>query len=365
MISGDGAFLTNLPGTGTPAVAFAALIDTGSDLVWRQCQPCANCYSQSSGDPVFNPTRSSTFRRLPCSADLCSDLPRSSCSSTSSTCRYVYAYGDSSYTSGELVSDTLTMPDLSGRPVAVPNLAFGCGYDNANNFAGADGVIGLGQGPLSLLSQLSIPRFSYCLQSMEDDPSRTSPLYLGAGASLSTSTSSSSSSSSTTAVQSTPLVGNPKSSGTFYYVTIEGISVGGTAAAIPSDAFYSGVIFDSGTTLTYLDQSVYNRVLDLFRSKISLIPIQHSRTGLDLCYAGSPSNLPSLIFHFRGGADMVLPIANYFIAVEDNLVCLALAASKEPNDISIIGNIQQQNFHILYDLQEQRLSFVPAVCDSL
>ena len=203
IVSGEGAFLTTSPTTGTPGIGFTALIDTGSDLIWRQCEPCQHCFDEAPGSHIFDPSRSSTFRHVSCYASQCTSLPHSTCTSYSS-CSYIYTYGDNSYTAGDLVSDTITMPDATGQLVSVPGVVFGCGHDNENSdFAGADGLIGLGQGPLSLLSQLRIPRFSYCLQSITDPPYRTSPLFLGGGATL------------TGLVQSTPLIID-QTSRTFY-----------------------------------------------------------------------------------------------------------------------------------------------------
>ncbi|CAI0403926.1 unnamed protein product [Linum tenue] len=41
------------------------------------------------------------------------------------------------------------------------------------------------------------------------------------------------------------------------------------------------------------------------------------------------------------------------------LVCLAMGSS---SGMSIFGNIQQQNFMVLYDLAKESLSFTPTQC---
>ena len=48
-------------GLGTPAVPQVLLMDTGSDVSWVQCAPCNStaCYPQK--DPLFDPSRSSTY----------------------------------------------------------------------------------------------------------------------------------------------------------------------------------------------------------------------------------------------------------------------------------------------------------------
>ena len=74
--------------------------------------------------------------------------------------------------------------------------------------------------------------------------------------------------------------------------------------------------------------------------------------------------LPKLLFHFEG-ATLDLPRENYMFEMEDagrSFTCLAINAG---GDLIIIGNYQQQNIHVLYDLVNNRLSFVPAQCERL
>jgi hypothetical protein len=52
---------------GTPVQKFVVIVDTGSDLVWVQCQPCKSpypCYNET--DPFFNPSASSSYSPVPC-----------------------------------------------------------------------------------------------------------------------------------------------------------------------------------------------------------------------------------------------------------------------------------------------------------
>jgi hypothetical protein len=51
-------------GFGTPSVPQVLLVDTGSDVTWVQCAPCnsTKCYPQK--DPLFDPSKSSTYNVL-------------------------------------------------------------------------------------------------------------------------------------------------------------------------------------------------------------------------------------------------------------------------------------------------------------
>ncbi|KAJ6811660.1 putative protein ASPARTIC PROTEASE IN GUARD CELL 1 [Iris pallida] len=55
---GSGEYFSRV-GIGSPARPLYLVLDTGSDVSWAQCQPCADCYQQS--DPVFDPSASSTY----------------------------------------------------------------------------------------------------------------------------------------------------------------------------------------------------------------------------------------------------------------------------------------------------------------
>lgn len=72
--------------------------------------------------------------------------------------------------------------------------------------------------------------------------------------------------------------------------------------------------------------------------------------------------VPKLTFHFKG-ADLELPGENYMIGdSRAGLICLAIGSSR---GMSIFGNLQQQNFMVVHDLQEETLSFLPTQCDSI
>lgn len=348
---GNGEFLMQLS-IGTPSTAYSAIMDTGSDLIWTQCKPCQQCFDQST--PIFDPRKSSSFSTLSCSSSLCEALPMSSCGTDG--CEYLYTYGDYSSTQGVMAAETFTFGEVS-----VPNVAFGCGEDNeGSGFGQGAGLVGLGRGPLSLVSQLDEPKFSYCLTSIDD--STTSTLLMGSLANVNN---------SKTASKTTPLVVNPSQS-SFYYLSLEGITVGHTRLPIKTSTFAlnsdgsGGMIIDSGTTITYLEKSAFDLVKKEFTSQMKL-PVDNSGSaGLDLCFAlpsgTSDIEVPKLVFHFKG-ADVDLPGENYIIADSSvGLACLAMGSS---SGMSIFGNIQQQNYLLLHDLQKETLSFIPTKCNQL
>lgn len=352
---GDGEFLMSV-GVGTPSVSFEAIVDTGSDLIWTQCKPCQECFSQPT--PIFDPSKSSTFSTIPCGDSLC-DALGSTQTGCSPDCTFMYQYGDGSFTSGDLASETLSVGSSK-----VKGIAFGCGHDNeGQGFSQGGGLVGLGRGGLSLISQLGSKAenmFSYCLLSITDSSSQTSPLFFGEGASLS--------GGKTMSLIKSSIIP------TFWYIPVTGVTLNGKAVDIPPGTFdlqpdgSGGMIIDSGTTVTILDEAAYSPLKEAIQSAIHLTPVDGSSTGLDLCYGTSSTQdltLPTLTFNFKGGVDYELPPDNFFIQVSQDLSCLAMLGVPSGNIPSIFGNIQQQNFHILYNDAHNTLSFKPTKCDSL
>lgn len=282
-------------------------------------------------------------------------LPVKACGA-SGTCQYQYSYGDQSNTNGDLALESISFND-GGGTATVPNFAFGCGTRNLGTFAGAGGLVGLGQGPLSLNSQLSSSfanKFSYCLVSL--DSKAASSLTFGAVATAAN-------------IQYTPIVANPRHP-TYYYMQLNGIEVGGqplnlapSVFAIDQSTGRGGTILDSGTTITMLTLPAYNAVLRAYQSMVPYPVIDGSSFGLDLCFniAGvAEPRVPDMVFKFQG-ADYQLLAENLFVIVDAGLttLCLAMGGSQ---GFSIIGNIQQMNHLVIYDLQAKKIGFAVTQC---
>lgn len=166
--SNNGDYLMKLT-LGSPPVDLYGLADTGSDLIWAQCTPCYNCYEQKA--PMFDPTKSKTYSAIPCGSEQCGLLPYGASCSPENTCEYTYGYADSSVTRGVLAKETFTVGTSGGEV----DIVFGCGYNNSGSFNENDmGIVGLGGGPLSLVSQIGAiyggRRFSQCLVPFHTDP---------------------------------------------------------------------------------------------------------------------------------------------------------------------------------------------------
>lgn len=364
---GSGEYFTRL-GIGTPPTSAYMVLDTGSDVVWIQCAPCRRCYSQS--DPIFNPARSRSYAAVPCGSPLCRGLDAAGCDTRQSSCLYQVSYGDGSVTAGDFSTETLTFSG-GARVAGVP---FGCGHDNTGLFVAAAGLLGLGRGRLSFPSQAGRRfgrRFSYCLVDRTSATAaapirrrRSSTVIFGPAALP-----------RAAGVVFTPMVANPRLD-TFYYVELLGISVGGArvpgvlAADLRLDPATGkgGVIVDSGTSVTRLARPAYAALRDAFMAGTSGLKPAASFSLFDTCYdlrGMTEVKVPTVVMHFRGAggavADLPLPAENYLIPVTTNMVfCFAFAGTD--SGISIIGNIQQQGFRVVFDGAGSRIGFAPRAC---
>ncbi|ERN16888.1 hypothetical protein AMTR_s00057p00162890 [Amborella trichopoda] len=347
-------------GIGTPARELQFLVDTGSDIVWTQCLPCTSCFNQTS--PTFDPTKSSTYRKIGCSEPLCKYLQMP----CTNDCQYLAAYADKTYTKGILSSDTFTFQDISANTKNIPSIktgadaltsfegiGFGCGDNNSKTFSATDGLVGLGGGPMSLISQLgnSINKtFSYCLA-----PSGSGKLSFGSDALISSSY-----------IKSTPIfrLGDP----TYYILYLQEISVGLNRIGIPSGFFDpnnpngSKLVIDSGTPMNVLAQVVYDLLIQALREAI-----KHPATNdSGLCYKmetlGDLAEIPNMTFHFYGGADWIVFPENSFVEVFEGVVCLTTWSVAS---FSIFGSNVQRNMNVNYDLENEKLSFAPAQCNKI
>ncbi|KAG2621509.1 aspartic proteinase nepenthesin-1-like [Panicum virgatum] len=360
---------------GDPPQRAEAIIDTGSNLIWTQCAGCRpGCFSQNLS--FYDPSRSRTVQPVACNATACALGSETLCSRNRSACDVLTGYGAGAI-AGVLGTEVFTFGSQNA------SLAFGCVTASRltkGSLDGASGIIGLGRGALSLVSQLGDTKFSYCLTPYFSDAVNASRLFVGASAGLS----------GNTPAASVPFVKNPSDDlfGTFYFLPLAGITVGKAKLDVPAAAFdlrqvapgqWAGTLIDSGSPFTSLVDVAYQALkAELVRQLgASLVP-PPARSGLDLCVAQGDAGklVPPLVLHFGSGgggasSDVVVPAENYWAPVDDTTACMVVFNSAGPNatlpinETTIIGNYMQQNMHLLYDLGNGVLSFQPADCSAM
>ncbi|XP_068640388.1 protein ASPARTIC PROTEASE IN GUARD CELL 2-like [Aristolochia californica] len=347
MSEGSGEYFVRI-GVGSPPRSQFMVIDSGSDIVWVQCQPCVQCYRQA--DPVFDPSKSASFAGVACGSSVCGRLENGGCHA--GRCRYEVSYGDGSYTKGTLALETLTL-----GPTVVRNVAIGCGHRNQGLFVGAAGLLGLGGGSLSFIGQLGGQTggaFGYCLVSR--GTSSSGELSFGRAA-------------LPVGAAWVPLLRNPRFL-SFYYVGLSGLGVGSVRVPITEEVFRltalgdGGVVMDTGTAVTRFPAVAYTALRDAFLARTAALPRAAGISIFDTCYdlfEFESVRVPTVSFYFLGGSILTLPARNFLIPVDEvGTFCFAFAPSG--SGLSIIGNIQQEGIQISFDGANGFVGFGPNTC---
>ncbi|XP_057498202.1 aspartyl protease AED3-like [Actinidia eriantha] len=337
---------------GTPPQALLMAVDTSNDAAWVPCSGCVGCAAT-----VFDSAKSESFKSLGCQDAQCKQVPNPTCDG--SACGFNMTYGGSTV-AANLSQDTITLANDS-----VPAYTFGCIQKTTGTSVPPQGLLGLGRGPLSLLSQtqnLYQSTFSYCLPSFKS-VNFSGSLRLGPIGQPIT-------------IKYTQLLKNPRRS-SLYYVNMIGIRVGRRIANIPptSLAFNpttgAGTVIDSGTVFTRLVQPAYLAVRDEFRrrveaeyrKRVGANATVSSLGGFDTCYT-VPIMSPTITFMFAG-MNMTLPPDNFLIhSTAGSTTCLAMAAAPDNVNsvLNVIANMQQQNHRILFDVPNSRLGVARELC---
>ncbi|CAL5082023.1 unnamed protein product [Urochloa decumbens] len=342
-------------GLGTPARHFTVEFDTGSDLSWVQCKPCHHCYEQK--DPLFDPSKSSTYSALPCGARECRDLGddlRRTCSSPGDACRFEVSYADGSVTVGDLARDTLSLP-TAAEPDAIPGFVFGCGHehDNTGSFGTEDGLIGLGRKSVSLSSQAASQYgrgFSYCLPSLSSGAGYLS--LGGPGAPPAN-------------ARFTPMVPN-RDLPSQYFVRLVGVRVAGETVKIPP----ASMLVDSGTQLTILPDGTFAAVWSAFARLMGRHRYRRAPglSFLDTCYnftGHAAVRVPAVALVFAGGATVDLDVSGVLVKLgsdEPDVWCLGFTSTGDDTPVGILGNTQQKTLAVVYDLANRRIGFGAKGC---
>ncbi|XP_061353342.1 aspartic proteinase PCS1-like [Gastrolobium bilobum] len=370
---------------GKPPQNVSMVIDTGSELSWLHCNNTTTTTNSTTApisrvlpDPFFNPTRSSTFSPISCSSPTCTirtrDFPIPASCDSNNLCHATLSYADSSSSEGELASDTFGFGGSDN-----PGIVFGCmnsSYSsNSDEDTNTTGLMGMNLGSLSLISQLKIPKFSYCISGSD-----FSGILILGGSNFSWV----GSLNYTPLVQiSTPL---PYFDRAAYTVRLKGIKVSNKLLNISGTIFVpdhtgSGqTMFDLGTQFTFLLGPVYSALRGEFLSQTNNTlrvlddPNFVFQIAIDLCYR-VPMNqsklpeLPSVSLVFEGaemrvsGEQLLYRVPGQ-IRGNDSVYCFTFGNSDLLGvEAFIIGHYQQQNMWVEFDVVKSRVGLAHAHCD--
>ncbi|MCO5593674.1 hypothetical protein L7F22_047690 [Adiantum nelumboides] len=264
---------------GSPPQEFALIVDTGSTVTYVPCSSCTHCGTHQ--DPNFNPEASSTYKPMECGPSC------SSCDSDRHQCKYIRRYAEMSTSEGLLGDDLVSFGNDSS--LGSERLVFGCETAESGDIfeQKADGIMGLGRGPLSIVDQLvnhnSVTEaFSLCYGGMNE----------GGGAMI------------MGAIPSPPQMVFTESNfrrSAYYNLGLQQVIVGGTTLHVDQSVFDSnfGTVLDSGTTYAYFPDKAFKAFTAALSQHVKLHRVAGPDSHYpDICFEGVGSGSSKLSDHF-------------------------------------------------------------------
>ncbi|CAM0151725.1 unnamed protein product [Urochloa decumbens] len=132
------------------------------------------------------------------------------------------------------------------------------------------------------------------------------------------------------------------------------------------------VVLDSGSTYTHFPEDLHDQLVAALKASLSKSSVEEVHDpALPLCWKGprpfkSVDDLkkelkPLLSLNFGGGVTMKIPPENYLIITRHGNACFAILAKKEI-DLYIIGDITMQDQLVIYDNENERISWQQYPC---
>lgn len=355
-------------GIGTPSKDYYVQVDTGSDIMWVNCIQCKECPKRGYNGlelTLFNPADSLTGELVHCDDQFCTQLNRGPVSDcvTNMSCIYTELYGDGSFSIGYFVKDVVIYDRVSGdleTKSANGSVIFGCGGRESGDLGSADealdGVIGFGKSNSSMISQLASSgkvkkMFAHCLDGINGGG------IFAIGHVVEPK------------VNTTPLVPNQP----HYNVNMTGIEVGHDFLSLPRDVFgmgkKKGTIIDSGTTLAYLPEVIYQALVTKIMSwqpYLRLQTLHDQYTCFD--YSGSVDDgFPAVILHFENSLSLKVYPHEYLFP-SDGVWCIGWQNSgtqtRDRSNMTLLGDLVLSNKLVVYDLESQAIGWTEYNCSS-
>ncbi|XP_057960264.1 aspartic proteinase 36 [Malania oleifera] len=355
-------------GIGTPSNNYYVQVDTGSDIIWVNCIQCSDCPKKGSLGielTLYNLEDSLTGKLVTCDEDFCSQVnggPISGCTANMS-CPYNEMYEDGSSTAGYLVQDVVQYNSVSGdleTTSANGSIIFGCGAGQSENLVSSeealDGVLGFGKSNSSMISQLASSgkvkkMFAHCLDSVNGGG------IFAIGHVVHPE------------VIRTPLIPNQP----HYSVNMTAVEVGGELLNLPTNLFEvgnnKGTIIDSGTTLAYLPEVVYEPLVKKIISQQSDLKM-HTVDNQYTCFEYSESvddGFPNVTFHFENSLSLDVRPHEYLFLF-GGLWCIGWQnsgmQSRNIKDMALLGDLVLSNKLVIYDLENQVIGWAAYNCSA-
>jgi len=356
-------------GIGTPPKDYYMQVDTGSDIMWVNCIQCTECPKRSSLGidlTLYNIEDSETGKLVPCNQEFCLEInggPLTGCTANDS-CPYLQIYEDGSSTAGIFVKDAVQYAQISGDLQTTSSngsIIFGCGARQSGDLGSShdealDGILGFGKSNSSIISQLASSGqvkkiFAHCLDGVNGGG------IFAIGHVVQPK------------VNMTPLVPNQP----HYNVNMTSVQVGHIKLNISKEVFEAGdrkgTIIDSGTTLAYLPEMVYEPLVSKIISQQPDLKVQTIHDEYT-CFQYSDSvddGFPPVIFNFENSLSLKVYPHEYLFLFE-GLWCIGWqnngVQSRDRMNLTLLGDLVLSNKLVLYDLENQAIGWTEYNCSS-
>ncbi|KAG7543524.1 Xylanase inhibitor C-terminal [Arabidopsis thaliana x Arabidopsis arenosa] len=351
---------------GSPPKEYYVQVDTGSDILWVNCAPCPKCPVKTDlGIPLslYDSKASSTSKSVGCQDAFCSFIMQSETCGAKKPCSYHVVYGDGSTSDGDFVKDNITLDQVTGNLRTAPlaqEVVFGCGKNQSGQLgqtdSAVDGIMGFGQSNTSVISQLaaggSVKRiFSHCLDNMNGGGifaigEVESPV-----------------------VKTTPLVPNQ----VHYNVILKGMDVDGEPIDLPPSLASTngdgGTIIDSGTTLAYLPQNLYNSLIEKITAKqqVKLHMVQETFACFSFT-SNTDKAFPVVNLHFEDSLKLSVYPHDYLFSLREDMYCFGWQSggmtTQDGADVILLGDLVLSNKLVVYDLENEVIGWADHNCSS-
>ncbi|KAJ9558887.1 hypothetical protein OSB04_013501 [Centaurea solstitialis] len=355
---------------GTPPREYYVQVDTGCDIIWINCIECQECPKKGYHGldlTLYDPELSFTGKPVTCDDEFCKELNGGTVTGckANASCLYTEFYADGSESTGSFFKDFIQYDSVSGdleTKLATGGVIFGCGANQTGNLASSeeafDGILGFGKSNASVISQLASSgkvkkMFAHCL----DSDNGGGIFAIGHVVQPK--------------VNSTHLIQDENEQ--HYAVNVTGIKVGTEYLNLSTDSYgrreKRRAIIDSGTTLAYLPEVIYESLLKRIvegQSGMRLTTLQHQYTCFELPGSGV-DGLPAVTFYFENSLSLKVYPHDYLFALDDFLCFGWQNNGIDPissKDTIILGDLVLSNKLVLYDLENQTIGWTEYNCSS-
>ncbi|CAN8232699.1 unnamed protein product [Cochlearia groenlandica] len=352
---------------GSPPKEYFVQVDTGSDILWVNCAPCPKCPVKTDlGIPLslYDSKASTTSVKVGCEDEFCGFITQTgTCEAKKMPCSYHMVYGDGSTSDGDFVRDNITLDQVTGNLRTAPlaqEIVFGCGSNQSGQLgqtdSAVDGIMGFGQANTSIISQLAAAGnakrvFSHCL----DNKNGGGIFAVGEVESP--------------VVKTTPLVPNQ----VHYNVILKGIDVDGEPVALPpslaSSSGHGGTIIDSGTTLAYLPETLYNSLIEKIIKKqpVKLHMVQETFACFSFT-SNTDKAFPVVNLHFEDSLKLIVYPHDYLFSLREDMYCFGWQSggmtTQDGSDVILLGDLVLSNKLVVYDLENEVIGWTDHNCSS-